>query len=107
VRAKLERIEAAASSARAEVFRLGDLIDGERQRQVELDQQYAALEANYLSRADKAEVEALRAERATCDEEIAAFTVQRNAAQERWQRLARLAERCRLFVGLPASGGRS
>jgi hypothetical protein len=106
VRAKLERLESQASSARAEVFRLGDLIDAERQRQAELDHRYATLEANYLFRADKAEVDAIAAERATCDEEIAALTVQRNAAQERWQRLARLAERCRVHLGLPASGGR-
>jgi hypothetical protein len=106
VREKLERLEAQASSARAEVFRLGDLIDGERQRQVQLDQQYASFEANYFNRIDKADVDQLHAERATCDEEIAAVTVQRNAAQERWQQLARLAERCRVHLGLPASGGR-
>jgi cell division protein FtsB len=106
VRRKLERLESSAAAARAEVFRLGDLIDGERQRHVALDQRYAALEANYLSRADKAEVDALSAERTICDEEIAQLTAQRDVAQQRWQQLNRLAERCRVHLGLPADGRR-
>jgi len=106
VRRKLERLESSAAAAQAEVFRLGDLIDGERQRHVALDQRYAALEANYLSRADKAEVDALSAERIICDEEIAQLTAQRDVAQQRWQQLNRLAERCRVHLGLPADGRR-
>jgi hypothetical protein len=107
VRAKLEGLEGQAAAARAEVFRHGDLIEAERQRQVQLDQQYTSWEENYFYRTDKTAVDALHAERANCDEEIARLTAQRDAAQQRWQRLHRLVERCRLHLGLPASGGLS
>jgi hypothetical protein len=65
------------------------------------------MEANYFYRTDQADIAALHAERATCDEEIARLTGQRDAATRRWQGLHRLAERCRVHLGLPADGRRS
>src|SRR5262245_42267053 len=47
IRAKLERIEAQAAAARAEVLRLGELLDGERQREVEFAQTERTWAANY------------------------------------------------------------
>jgi len=107
VRAKLERIEAAALAARSEVLRLGDLLAAEREREQDfarIEQTWAANCYRNVTKADQAQLEADRAASAA---ELARLTSARDMAQERWSRLATVAEACRSYLGLPRDGRRS
>jgi hypothetical protein len=105
VRAKLESIEQQVAGARAEVFRLTDLLAGERDEQQRLARIEATWKANYYRNVSKDDVEALRLDHAAADREIARLEGLRDAAQQRYQRLGALADGCRRYLGV--EGARS
>jgi hypothetical protein len=106
IRTKLDRLEALAAAARSEVFRIGDLFDAERQHLQELVGTERTWQANYSHHVTAAMRDQLHADQAANEAEQQRLASQRDAAQARWQQLARVAEAARAFLRLPATDRR-
>jgi hypothetical protein len=105
-RRKLDRLEALAAAARSESFRLGELLEAERDHQRALAGTEATWAANYFRDVTAADRERLAVDRQASAQEMATLQAQRQGAAERWTRSTRLVEHCRAYLGLPRHGRR-